>query len=220
MTLRIGKQRGRISADTFIISGLMILAFVPSIGGSFRVAQLLSGADATPETARFFAQPLPVLLHIVGAVVYAIMGAFQFAPNFRQNHPRWHRVMGRVLIPAGFIVALSGLWMTQFYPWPALDGVVLYSIRWGVGVAMTAALVLGVLAIRRWDIKQHKAWMMRAYALAMGAGTQVFTHIPLAIFPDQLNETTRAIAMGAGWAINVLIAELIIQRSAHAARSS
>ncbi|MEO0561544.1 MAG: hypothetical protein AAF125_05500, partial [Chloroflexota bacterium] len=53
---------------------------------------------------------------------------------------------------------------------------------------------------------------LRAYALAMGAGTQVFTHMPWFILhgtatPDELS---RAIMMGAGWLINIVIAEWVI----------
>jgi len=59
----------------------------------------------------------------------------------------------------------------------------------------------------------HGAWMMRAYALGMGAGTQVFTHIPLMMVPSLRSELSRAIAMGAAWGINALVAEYFIQRS-------
>ena len=40
---------------------------------------------------------------------------------------------------------------------------------------MAAAIVLGFTAIRRRDIAAHRAWMIRAYALGLGAGTQAFT---------------------------------------------
>jgi hypothetical protein len=40
---------------------------------------------------------------------------------------------------------------------------------------MTASIILGFKAIRRRDVAQHRAWMTRAYVLALGAGTQAFT---------------------------------------------
>lgn len=54
--------------------------------------------------------------------------------------------------------------------------------------------------------------MLRAYAIALGAGTQFFTHIPLLIFPSLYGELTRALCMGAGWAINLAVAEWLIRR--------
>ena len=85
------------------------------------------------------------------------------------NHPT-----GRLLVPLGLAVALSALWMTQFYPRPH-GGDLLYVFRLLAGSGMAASLVLGVTAIARRDIARHRAWMTRAYALALGAGTQVFT---------------------------------------------
>ena len=48
-------------------------------------------------------------------------------------------------------------------------------IRLVVASAMAVCVVLGFAAIRRRDIAAHRAWMIRAYALALGAGTQAFT---------------------------------------------
>lgn len=54
--------------------------------------------------------------------------------------------------------------------------------------------------------------MTRAFAIGLGAGTQVFTHLPWFLLVDRTpGETPRAIFMGAGWAINVLVAEWIIR---------
>ena len=74
--------------------------------------------------------------------------------------------------------ALSGLWMTHFYPWPDGDGELLYGLRLLFGSAMLLSIVLGVAAIRRRDIVQHGAWMMRGYAIGLGAGTQALTQLP------------------------------------------
>jgi uncharacterized membrane protein YozB (DUF420 family) len=40
---------------------------------------------------------------------------------------------------------------------------------------MGACVLLGLAAIRRRNIAAHAAWMTRAYALALGVGTQAFT---------------------------------------------
>ena len=195
-----------------IPAGLVLLSLVPILAGAVRVAELSSGAKITAENARFFASPLPVLLHIFSVSLYSLLGAFQFAPGLRKSRPRWHRLAGRVLIPSGFVAALTGLWMTLFYPWPQYDGIVLYVLRLAAGFAMTLFLLLGVLAIQKRNFAQHGEWMSRAYALGLGAGTQVFTHIPLIVFPNLVSEPTRALCMGAGWAINLMLAEWLIRR--------
>jgi len=206
-------SRSRL-ADSLTVAGLLLLGIVPAIFGSVRLRQI-AGGIATPDNARFLAMPWPVTVHIVGAVLFALPGAFQFSAQLRRRQMQWHRLAGWVLVPCGFAVSLSGLWMTQFYPRVDFDGAAVYWERILVGVAMTVSLWQGISSVRRHDIAAHRAWMMRAYALAMGAGTQVFTHIPLIIVPSLRSELSRAICMGAAWAINALVAEYFIQRSRH-----
>jgi len=77
---------------------------------------------------------------------------------------------------------------------------------------MVAAMALALTAIRRRDIPVHQRWMTRAYALGMGAGTQVVTHIPWFLWPELQGELLRAVCMGAGWAINIVVVEWVLRR--------
>jgi uncharacterized membrane protein len=200
-------------SDWLIPASLVLLSIVPAIGGGTRLAQFAGEANVTPENARFFVAPVPILVHIIAATVYSFVGAFQFSPGIRRKFRGWHRVAGGVLIPSGLLVALSGLWMTLFYPTPPADGVAVYAERLVFGFAMLFSIVLGVDAIRRRKFAEHGNWMIRAYAIGLGAGTQVLTHLPWFIFVDlKPDGTPRAIMMGLGWVINVLVAEWIIRR--------
>lgn len=200
--------------DYLIPAALIALSLVPAIAGTWRVVQLAEGAAVTAANARFFDSPLPVLLHIPSAIAYSMIGALQFSPGFRRRFRGWHRASGRVLLPLGAIVALSGLWMAHFYPWPPGDGEMVYAERLVVGTAMLAALALGVDAIRRRDFAAHGDWMTRAYALGLGAGTQVLTHVPWFVFVDTApGEQARGVMMGAAWLINIGVAEWAIRRN-------
>src|SRR3712207_1114882 len=117
-----------------------------------------------------------MVLHIVNAAVFAVLGAFQFAAGFRRRRPGWHRAAGRLLVPLGLVVGLTGLWMTLFYPRPDSTGeLLLYAFRLLFGSAMVVSIVLGFAAIRRRDVRGHRAWMMRGYAIGLGAATQMLT---------------------------------------------
>jgi uncharacterized membrane protein len=203
-------------AEWLIPALLIVLSLVPVLAGSARILELTSGADITPDNARFFASPIPVVVHIVSVTLYALLGAFQFAPSFRRLKNGWHRAAGRILVPSGLAAALSGLWMTQFYPWPQYDGLWLYGLRLIFGTSMLASLVLGYLAARRLDFARHGMWMIRAYAIGLGAGTQVFTHLPWILFPSIHGELARTLMMGAGWVINLMVAEWIIRKQREA----
>jgi len=199
--------------EWMIPAGLVVLALVPTLAGAVRVAELAGDPMVTPANARFVAEPLPVMLHVVGAVIYALLGAFQFAPGFRRRHRRWHRMAGGVLIPAGFLVAGTGLWMTATFPWAVGDGLAVYLERLLFGTMMLVSLILGLDAIRRRAFADHGAWMVRAYAIGMGAGTQVLTHLPWAVLMDAPPDgAPRAAMMGLGWVLNLVVAEWVIRR--------
>ncbi len=104
--------------------------------------------------------------------------------------------------------------MNQVYARPPGDGYDLYLIRVAVGAAMAMFIVLGWVAIRRGKVTEHSAWMTRAYALGLGAGTQVLTHLPYVLLVGKPDETARTVLMGAGWAINLIVAEILIRRRA------
>jgi uncharacterized membrane protein len=198
--------------DWLIPAGLIALSLVPAIAGTVRLTQLAGGAAVTAENARFFAAPLPVVVHILVVIPFCIVGAFQFAPAFRRRRRGWHRAAGRILAPLGLIAALTGLWMAHFYPWPEGDGEALYILRLVVGSGMFASILLGLNAIRRREYATHGAWMMRGYALGIGAGTQVLTHLPWFVLFGKPGELPRLLLMGAGWAINLGVAEWVIRR--------
>jgi len=204
-------------SDWLVPAGLILLSLVPAVAGTARLASLASGGEITEANARFFAAPLPVALHILSVIPYSILGALQFSPAFRRRRRGWHRTAGKFLVVFGLVTALTGLWMTQFYPWPAGDGEVLYLLRLVFGSAMAVSIVLAVDAIRRRDFKAHGAWMIRGYAIGLGAGTQVLTHLPWFILVGKPGEFSRTVLMGAGWVINVAVAEWVLRRKRDAA---
>jgi len=135
-------------ADWLVPAGLIVLTLVPAVGGVVRMAELTTGGPVTPENARFFQAPLPVLLHILSGIVFGLLGALQFSP-----------------------------------------------------------------ALRRRDFAAHGAWMTRAYAIGLGAGTQVLTHLPWFLLMDaRPGELARGVMMGSAWVINLAVAEWILGR--------
>src|SRR3979411_2064010 len=128
--------------------GLIVLSLIPVLAGAVRLTELMGGPEITVSNARFVASPIPVTVHIVSVTLYSLLGALQFVPSLRRGRPNWHRIAGRILVPAGVLVALSGLWMTVFYPRPPGDGESLEVVRFIVGSALLASIELAVLVIR------------------------------------------------------------------------
>jgi len=198
---------------------LIALIAIPVVAGTLRLVELAGGPQGIPADPRFTASPVPLVVHIVAAVLYAVLGAFQFSATLRRRRPRWHRRAGRSLVVLGLAVALSSLWMTLFYARHPGTGDLAYLFRLAFGSGMAVTIVLGFAAIRRGDVPRHRAWMTRAYALALGAGTQAFTQgIGAAVFGP--GEVVRDLMLGAGWVINLAVAEYIIRRPYRRSRST
>jgi uncharacterized membrane protein len=219
-------RRSKATARKFrsillVPTALILLSAIPLTFGAFRLNDLANGAEITPANARFFASPLPVALHIVGAGVYAFLGAFQFVSRFWRRGTGWHRWVGRLLVPCGLVVGLSGLWMTLFYPRPEGASDLLYVLRLLFGSGMVLSIILGFAAIRRGDVIRHRAWMTRAYAIGLGAGTQVLTGMIGELIAGPPSELGNALLMGAGWIINIIVAEWSIRKgSANRSRTT
>ena len=195
---------------------LIALVLLPAVFGSLRLVELVGGPRLMPPDPRFTSSPLPLVVHVVSALGYAVLGAFQFSALLRRRHPGWHRAAGRVLLVLGTAVAVSALWMTLRYPRQPGTGVLAYGFRLAFASGLAASIVLGLTAVRRGDIARHRAWMTRAYALALGAGTQVFTKgIGPAFFGP--SDLTRDLSLGAAWIINLAVAEHVIRRAARRA---
>jgi len=182
---------------------------VPISVGIYRVAGLGS-------TTELYAPLLPMLAHIVSVTIYCIAGAMQFMPHIRTTRKALHRHMGRVLAPCGMIAAISGLWLAH-YPREEFADPVSYGARLIAGSAMLLFLIIGTIQIRRRNISSHSAWMTRAYAIGIAAGTQALTLAAGVVLArqDLVNgDLVAPTGLVAGWLINLLVAEFVIRKRA------
>ncbi len=197
--------------DWWVPLPLLALALIPALFGTFRLVEVFGGPKIMPDNQRIARTPAPAVAHITGGVLFLLVGAFQLSRTIRTRWRAWHRRAGRLLVGLGLAAALSALWMTLLYPRQTGTGTLLHTSRLLFATGMAISLVLGYRAIRRRDIPQHRAWMIRAYALALGAGTQTFTiGIGEGIFGKTVLSTDASTA--AGWIINIVVAEYLIRR--------
>jgi len=212
MSLTARPQATAGSAGWLAPAGLLVLGMLPVAAGALRLDQLSGMSAVMPANPRFASVPLPVVLHIVTATLFAILGPLQFAAGFRRRWPAWHRVAGRLLVGCGLVVALTGLWMTLFYARPDATGTLLYASRIVFGSAMVVSIVVGLAAILRRDVQSHRAWMARGYAIGLGAATQMLTLAVAEIVAGPPNELTHDSLMALSWVINLAVAEWAIRK--------
>ena len=192
---------------------LLFISAMPSAAGIARLMGLTGNPEISTENARFVVAPFPVIVHIVNVSLFSILGALQFSSTLRQRRTQWHRVAGRIVAASGVIAALSGLWMTVMSPIPPeLQGSLLYAVRVFVSVAMLLSIWKAVAAVMGGDIATHRAWMIRAFALGQGAGMQVVVLLPWMLLIGTPSTLQRDVLMSLAWLINLLLAEMTIQR--------
>jgi uncharacterized membrane protein len=159
-----------------------------------------------------------LVVHIFAAAVALVLGPVQFIPKIRA-HRRVHRTIGRVYLSVGVLpsalaaipVALwSGRLLTQI-------GLITAAVLWLItgGLAYRAA--------RRRNLADHRAWMMRNYALTFLAVTSRVL-VPLLLLVQIPFGRVDAGSIGSqapsmiplgqtlGWIINLLVAEILVRR--------
>lgn len=210
------EDRSRARRERLLPAALLLLSLIPIGAGAVRLFQLGSNPELTPDNARFLADPIPAVLHIVGVTLFCVLGAFQFSPQLR-TRSAFHRIAGRIAGPAGIVGAAAGMYMSVFYRRPDLHGWALPALRLVFGAIMLLSLVRGLTLIWRRDIARHRAWMMRAYAVGSAAGTQSLLLVPCVVLGGLPSEALETTLMGAAWLLNLAVAEWLVR--APAARS-
>lgn len=200
------EQRRRSKSGWLAITGLLLLSALPVLGGVFRLTEV----SAEPPQALLLPSTVALIAHIAAMSVFCLVGAFQFSPALRTRR-RWHRAAGRVLIPAGFLAALSAVWLAVFFGGHP-DELALAMIRLVFAVAMTGFLVCGVIAIGRRDFAAHGAWLTRAYAIAVSGGTQALVFALWTIPRGDVDALGEAWLVATAFLINSVVAELLIRR--------
>lgn len=128
-------------------------------------------AGSTPDddfATRYVALPWLAYLHIAPGVVYLLGAPLQLSQRFRTRHYRVHRRLGRVLITCALVGGLFALLFGVPHAWggaPEAAATIVF------GCWFLACLVLAFRAIRRNDVRQHRRWMIRAFAVGIGIGT-------------------------------------------------
>lgn len=149
-----------------------------------------------------FAEPF-LYLHVAGAATALLVGPFQFLGRLRDRAPGLHRATGWLYGLGCLIGGLAGglLALGSTAGPIAAAGFGLLAVAW----LWTTVRAVRLAMARR--IAEHRAWMIRSFALTLAAVT-LRLYLPAAIALEApFLEAYRAIAFLC-WVPNLLIAEL------------
>ena len=197
------------------------LLLIVAIGFSLGLAYPYLGLDIDNSRleVRDSLQYYVLVAHIFTAAVALVLGPLQFIPQVRA-HKRIHRTIGRVYLFAGVLPSAV-----------ATIPVAVWSGRPVTQIGLTIAAVLWLItgglayrAARRRDFVDHRAWMMRNYALTFLAVTSrilvpvlLLVQIPFGgVEAGSIGERAPSmipIGQTLGWIINLIVVEIIIRRT-------
>lgn len=147
--------------------------------------------------------------HITGGILSLLIGPFQLLPKLRQHYPKLHRVMGRIyVVGILFIGTPSGLYMAMY-----ANGGILASVGFSILAVLwfTTTLLAVMHAINR-NLKAHKQWMIRSFALTFAAVT-LRLWVPILSLGFSVDPEVTVIATAwLSWVPNILFAEIIINK--------
>jgi hypothetical protein len=166
-------------SNWLIPAGLIALSAVPAVMGTLRLGEL-AGGRAHGENARFHAAPLPVVLHVLAAS-FSVWARCSSPPP--SGHADAVADRRRILVPSAGWWPPSRSWSGAVAPWPAGDGLAVYLERVVSAGRCSCPSRSALDAIRRRDFAST-ARDDAAYAIGLGAGTQVLTHLPWFVLAD------------------------------------
>jgi uncharacterized membrane protein len=160
---------------------VFLLLFLGAIGiimGSFRLVQIPTG-QLPEDSLRLLAAPVSIWLHSLAGIVFCVTGPLQFARALKVRFGKLHRLLGRIFVIAGIVLGLSS--MSLLVQLVSMATPLVDIARAFFGATLIATLVMGVRAARGRNIAEHRAWMIRSYAIGVGG-----TSVGLVMFPIYL----------------------------------
>ena len=101
-----------------------------------------------------------IILHLAGIIPGAFLACFQFIPVIRHKLITFHRINGYIVLLLSF-VGTAGVFMILRH---AFGGGLDTQMSMGLlGIMFIGSLMMAYINIRKLQIEEHRAWMLRAW---------------------------------------------------------
>ena len=178
---------------------LAAYACAPLVLGTETAADLFA-----PLAREYVREQVPVLAsftardwsHRAGGAVLLLAGLQQLS-----GLRRWHRAIGRLYAALVSVMSIGGAWMAvtaPFSPAETLPALVFAGLLEGF-------VILGIAAARAGRLAEHRRWMERSYAVALGPLLVRVVHIILTTGMSE--REAMAPAFWIGWTLRHLVLE-------------
>lgn len=134
------------------------------------------GAAAAPGECYYYEQSrykVGIQMHLASIIPAAFLVCFQFTPVIRHKFLLFHKINGYIIIVLAQISTVGALMIVR----TAFGGTL--ATQAGIGLLVilaTTGMALAYVNIKRLQIDQHRAWMIRTWAYVRLFLTQAFTN--------------------------------------------
>ncbi len=200
----------RLSGPVMVPVALYLATLLTILLAVVQVVQIPLGA-LPEDSQRLEVVPVWHFMHVLGGATFGILGPIQFGRVLMHKYGRLHRALGRVFVAAGAMISLSSLGLLWHFP--NTYSQIVSGGRLVFGIALGAALVIAMRAIWQRNVTRHRNWMIRAYAIGMGATAVTMVFFPIYAVTGQPPTGVAAdIAFMGSWTACVVFAEVLIRR--------
>jgi uncharacterized membrane protein len=159
----------------FLWVAVIFLAFIGLAVATRRAIVLLNpGALSSPKNPaadldeHFASERALVLIHILPAMLFMVLGPLQFVRDLRSRYPQVHRWSGRIFLAASAVMGVGGLKLAFGKTIGGLDekaAIVLF------GTFFLISLAKALWHALRREFAQHREWMIRGYAIGLAVAS-------------------------------------------------
>lgn len=110
-------------------------------------------------------ETIGIILHLVTIIPASILATFQFTPIIRRRFVLFHRINGYIVLLLSFLSTAGAIMIARH----AFGGGLETQMAIGVmGILFLGSLVMSYINIKRLQIEEHRAWMLRAWFYVSG----------------------------------------------------
>lgn len=116
-------------------------------------------------------EQIGMMIHLYGIIPCCFLLFFQFVPIVRQKAVLFHRINGYIVIILMAVALVGGLMAVK----NSFGGDLSFQVaNVLLGASVTVCLALAMINIKRLQIDQHRAWMLRAWFLVRSRTSRAF----------------------------------------------
>ncbi|KAI0205169.1 hypothetical protein F4808DRAFT_410727 [Astrocystis sublimbata] len=123
-----------------------------------------NGSGALPGECFYYTQPgrfqIGIILHLATVLPASLLACLQFVPVIRHKVIIFHRINGYIVVTLATVASAAAIVIARHSAGGGVDVQVLVGL---LAILFVGSFVISIINVKRLQIEQHRAWMIRAW---------------------------------------------------------